>query len=355
MLGQDSPAAIQSGGGSNAAAPLNGGTALPAPVPQPASAAAEGRIHLDVVVTDKSGKPVSGLDLKDFTLLDNNQPAKILSFHAVGGTAQKAEPPTEVILVLDIVNLPFQAVSVVRQQIANFLLQNGGHLAQPVSLFVLTNQGLDVQRRPTLDGTALAADASQLDNKLRTLPRSAGFWGAVERYQLSVQTMLLIAQDEEKKPGRKLLIWAGPGWPQFDNTRLKSTYKDQLQDFDLIVLLSTRLRETRISAYSISLGQPDFETLLYKNHLNGVKTAGQAYLPNLGLKVLAVQSGGAVFGPDNDMTAQINRCVQDAQAFYTLSFDPPPAVQANEYHDLKVLVGQPGLEARTRTGYYNQP
>jgi hypothetical protein len=95
--------------------------------------------------------------------------------------------------------------------------------------------------------------------------------------------------------------------------------------------------------------------LLYKNHLNGVKTAGQAYLPNLGLKVLAVQSGGAVFGPDNDMTAQINRCVQDAQAFYTLSFDPPPAVQANEYHDLKVLVGQPGLEARTRTGYYNQP
>jgi VWFA-related protein len=355
MLGQDTPAAIQSGGGSNAAAPLNGGTGLPAQVPQPAPAAVEGRIHLDVVVTDKSGKPVSGLDLKDFTLLDNNQPAKILSFHAVGGTVQKAEPPVEVILVLDTVNLPFQAVSIVRQQIVNFLLQNGGHLAQPVSLFVLTNQGLDVQRRPTLDGTALAAEASQLDNKLRTLPRSAGFWGAIERYQLSVQSMLLIAQDEEKKPGRKLLIWAGPGWPQFDNTRLKSTYKDQLQDFDLIVQLSTRLRETRISAYSISLGQPNFETLLYKDHLNGVKTAGQAYLPNLGLKVLAVQSGGAVFGPDNDLTAQINRCVRDAQVFYTISFDPPHAAQANEYHKLEVRIDKPGLEVRTRAGYYNQP
>jgi len=338
MLGQNSPAVIQTSG-----------TTLTAP------AAAEGRINLDVVVTDQSGKPVSGLDLKDFTLLDNNQPAKILSFHASGGTVQKAQPPVEVILVLDTVNLPFQAVSVVRQQIANFLLQNGGHLAQPVSLFVLTNQGLDVQRRPTLDGTSLAADASQLDNKLRTLPRSAGFWGAVERYQLSLQTMILIAQDEEKKPGRKLLIWAGPGWPQLDNTRLKSTYDDQLLNFDLIVELSTRLRETRISAYSISLGQADFGTLLYKNHLKGVKTAGQAYLPNMGLKVLAVQSGGLAVNPDNDLTTQINRCVQDAQTFYTLSFDPPHAAQANEYHDLKVLVGQPGLTARTRTGYYNQP
>jgi hypothetical protein len=38
-----------------------------------------------------------------------------------------------------------------------------------------------------------------------------------------------------------------------------------------------------------------------------------------------------------------------------LSFDPPRADRANEYHDLKVQVGKPGLVARTSTGYYNQP
>jgi hypothetical protein len=75
----------------------------------------------------------------------------------------------------------------------------------------------------------------------------------------------------------------------------------------------------------------------------------------MGLKVFAVHSGGRVLGPDNDMTAQINRCVEYAQAFYTLSFDPPPAAHVNEYHDLKVLVGQPGLTARTTSSYYNQP
>src|SRR5271154_4063019 len=48
--------------------------------PQPsarAPSATEGLTHLDVVVTDKSGRPVSGLVLTDFTLLDNEQPEKI--------------------------------------------------------------------------------------------------------------------------------------------------------------------------------------------------------------------------------------------------------------------------------------
>lgn len=100
---------------------------------------------------------------------------------------------------------------------------------------------------------------------------------------------------------------------------------------------------------------PGRGTYLYQDFLKGIKTADKADPPYLSLKVLAVQSGGRVVGPDNDLTAQINACVQDAAAFYTLSFDPPKADRANEYHDLKVTVDKPGLSARTRTGYYNQP
>jgi hypothetical protein len=95
----------------------------------PALDAGEGRIHLDVVVTDKAGKPVSGLELKDFTLLDDGRPAKILSFHGIDAVAQAASKPVEVILMLDAVNLGFQAVARTRLQLADFLRQNGGHLA----------------------------------------------------------------------------------------------------------------------------------------------------------------------------------------------------------------------------------
>jgi VWFA-related protein len=315
----------------------------------------KGPIYLDVVVTDKAGAPVSGLELKDFTLLDNNQPGKILSFRAFGGSGQKAAPPVEVILLIDTVNEPFHQISITRQQIANFLLRNGGHLAVPVSLFVLTNQGVDAQSQPTSDGNGLAQDIEHLDNHLRTITRSAGFWGADERFQLSLQMFRIIVETEANKPGKKLLIWTGSGWPLFDNPGIDFTYKQQQQSFDELVQLSTRLREARISVYSVSLGQPNMGTFLYQNFLKGVQRPAKMNLANLGLKVFAVETGGRVVGPDNDMAAQIGRCVQDAGAYYTLSFDPPRADHTNEYHDLKVLVDNPALTTRTNTGYYNQP
>jgi VWFA-related protein len=207
---------------------------------------------------------------------------------------------------------------------------------------------------PLLDGNELAAEASQRDNKLRALSVSAGVHGEVERYQFSIQMMKVIAREEVKKPGRKLLIWTGPGWPLVDSSFWGLTNADQKTLFDTIAQLSTQLREARISVYNVSSGTY-VASLTYESFLSGVKKTDKANSANLGLKVLAVQSGGVVLGPDNDMTAQINRCVQDAGVYYTLSFDPPPAAYANEYHDLKVTVGQSKLKARTTTGYYNQP
>ena len=323
--------------------------------PVSASKVEAGRLRLDVVVTDAAGRTVSGLDPKDFTLLDNGQPSPILSFHAFDDAKQRPHPPVEVILVLDTVNETHQQVAFVRQEIAKYLRQNGGHLAQPVSLFVLTNDGVDAQRLPSTDGNVLAAKIDHIDDRLRTIGRAGGSWGAIERFQLSVKTMLDIADAEAKKPGRKLLIWTSSGWPLLDSPHIQTSFDGQKQSFDVIVKLSTRLREARISAYSITYGMPVLGTYLYKDFLAGVKTAQKASPSNLGLKVLAVQSGGRVLSPDNDLTAKIDNCVTDANAFYTLSFDPPKAAAANEFHDLKVVVNKPGVTARTNTSYYNQP
>jgi hypothetical protein len=43
------------------------------------------------------------------------------------------------------------------------------------------------------------------------------------------------------------------------------------------------------------------------------------------------------------------------QSYYSLTFDSNPAKHPDEYHDLQVKVENPGLAARTRTGYYAQP
>jgi hypothetical protein len=93
----------------------------------------------------------------------------------------------------------------------------------------------------------------------------------------------------------------------------------------------------------------------YKEFLRGVKSVKQADAADLALQVLAVQSGGRVFNPSNDLSGQIADCVEDLNAFYTVSFDPPHAQHPDEYHELKVVVEGSGLTARTSSGYYNQP
>jgi VWFA-related protein len=322
--------------------------------PAPAPRNGEGRVKLDVVVTDKSGRPVSGLELKDFTLLDNKAPVKILSFHPAAATAQAPDPPVEVILLIDAINLPFEQVAVVRQSIVKFLLRNGGHLAQPVSLIQVTDLGVNIQHTPSLDGNALAAQVNQLESGLRTSGRSSEY-GGVERHQLSINRLITAVNNETEKPGRKLLIWADSGWPTLDSSYMQLSPGEQRGEFDLIVDLSTWLREARIALYSISTGEPGTDAFFYEPYLKGVKSPAKAGPPNLGLKVLAIQSGGRVLGPDNDLAAQIEDCVRDAGAYYTISFDPARADKPNEYHDLKVQIATPGLKARTNTGYYNQP
>jgi VWFA-related protein len=320
----------------------------------------EGRIHLDVVVTDGAGKPFMGLEPPDFKLLDDNQPRKILSFRSFDGITVKPDPPVEVILLVDTANLPFQQVSFTRQEIAKFLFQNGGHLAEPVSIFLLSDAGLRVEPRPSVDGNALISVLEQIKGSIHTIYGAMGADGDLRRFQLSLRQMAAIAENEALKPGRKLLIWVGPGWPMLDANNYMFSDKDQRRYFDAIVELSTKLREARMAVYSVSatsagLGAVPDRRFLYQDFLKGVQSPRQADTGNLALKVLVTQSGGRILGPDNDLAGQIDSCVADANAFYTLSFDPPRADHANEYHDLKVQVGKPGLTARTNTGYYNQP
>jgi VWFA-related protein len=334
----------------------------PQPAPPPSMVTPAGRIHLDVTVTDAAGNPVLGLQPPDFKLLDDNQPRKILSFRSFDGITVKPDPPVEVILVLDTVNLPFQEVSFTRGEIAKFLRQNGGHLAQPVSIMLLTDAGLRVQPRSSVDGNALMTVVDQIKGSIRTIDPAMGGEGLLERFQLSARQMETIAENEARRPGRKLLIWVGPGWPML-TTPVLGYYseKDQRRYFDAIVELSTKLREARMVLYSVapaSLGAGGSDstyTLLYQDYLKGVKSAKQADTGDLALKVLVTETGGKILGPDNNLAAQIDSCIADANAFYAISFDPPRTDQANEYHDLKMEVSQPGLTIRTNTGYYDQP
>src|SRR5208282_3562414 len=95
----------------------------------------DGKIHLDVVVTPKSGPPVSGLQQQDFTILDNNVPQAVTSFQAF----DERRAPLEVVLLVDAVNLGFREVAVARDGINKFLKADGGRLSQTTTFAILTD------------------------------------------------------------------------------------------------------------------------------------------------------------------------------------------------------------------------
>jgi len=324
----------------------------------PSSITPEGRIHLDVVVADAHGKPVTELLPTDFKILDDGQPRKVLSFSGYDGASVKTNPPVEVILLLDTVNLPFAQISFLRQQITQFLRQNHGHLAQPLSMMVLTDAGLRVQPRPSVDGNALVSVLDQVKGSVHGIYGAMGSDGDLQRFELSLRQMQAIAENEALRPGRKLLIWVGPGWPMLTGNNYQFSEREQRVYFDAIVELSNKMREARMALYSVSpanSGDSGAQDFRYQDFLKGVPAAGKADTGYLALKVLALHSGGRILGPDNDLVGQINSCIVDANAFYTLSFNPPAAEHANEYHNLKVVVDEPGAAVRTTSGYYDQP
>ncbi|MGC2401766.1 MAG: VWA domain-containing protein [Acidobacteriaceae bacterium] len=315
--------------------------------------ALESSINLDVVVTPKQGPPVAGLQQQDFKIFDNKSPQPITSFRAISGDTE----PVHVLLLIDAVNSTYQNIAYQRDQIDKFLHSNGGRLAQPLALAFFTDNGVQIQQDFSSDGNEVSSSLDQYTLGLRTIHRSSQ-WQGIDRFQLSINALRTLADREATLPGRKLILWVSPGWPLLSGPGIQLSPKQQNQIFATIVGLSDQLRQARITLYAIDpLGANEGvgRTFYYREFLKGASKPGKVAFGDLGLQVLSVQSGGLALSSSNDVTTLLRECVADTGAYYELSFERPPADHPNEYHALEVQVANPGLTARTRTGYYAQP
>jgi VWFA-related protein len=323
-----------------------------------------GLLKMDVVVTDQQGKSVAGLGEKDLTLLDNGQPRKIVTFRAFDD-ATKPDPPVEIILVVDEIDTPAVLLNALEQTAQKVLLQSGGHLTHPVKVYRISNEGLFASEATSYDGNGLLKQIQERKEP-RTIWRTADIAGSFQwdpygstpitrraffdvswaELPHSLIALGSIAIEERRTPGRKLLFWVGNSWP------IKPSRWQHL--FDTVTELSTRLREARIAIWSGNL-QPGQQTFAYQNFLAGVTSEKTLSVENVALQVFAVQSGGGELSGIGDVGDLISHKVAQANTFYTITFDPQRTNEVDEYHDLKVETGNPGLTAHTRTGYYDEP
>jgi hypothetical protein len=94
---------------------------------------------------------------------------------------------------------------------------------------------------------------------------------------------------------------------------------------------------------------------LYHTYLKGVENPKQADSQNLALQVLATHSGGQVLSKSGNLSAQLMRCIADANSYYEISFEASGTEQSRAYHAIAVKTNLAKAEVRTLTSYYAIP
>lgn len=230
-------------------------------------------IQVPVVVTDKSGKHLHGLNKEDFTILENGKAQKVSAFEEVNASAaplveparsagqfrnltfDSSQPRNVVVIALDTVNTPFLDQTYGRRELIKYLAKNVDS-GQVLALMVITSHGLKIIQGlngdpvklaealkrvsgelPALTGvsadaqeSAFTGDSQQLsqavgaasgnDSVLGSLNSFVEHGDAIEAQffqQNAIETtmngFLGIAWSLSGVPGRKSLIWATGGFP----------------------------------------------------------------------------------------------------------------------------------------------
>jgi VWFA-related protein len=344
----------------------------------------EGLIRLDVSITDQSGNAVAGLQRSDFKLIDNGRSQQISAFRASTRSSTDPDDSLSVILLLDTLHLSPEVAAFTRQQAEQFLLQNSGKLAEPVSIYSLDDSGFFLTSNSSTDGTALAADVAS-DRKLEAYflapgarsPLKANVEPSLKNFPTlaGLRALWTIASAQTRRPGRKLLFWIGTGTsgasvPDIEGQLKALADSDPSGQFAFgkkadarngylfrkICWFSLLLRQARVTLDCLSPTdheQPAAED--WSRFLPAVSSAQDATWMNLSKNVLAVHSGGRVLSSPHDLLGPMNASVVNAGIFYTLTFDPPVAKHTDEYHAVRVEPHPSSLTASTSAGYYDQP
>jgi len=330
-----------------------------------------GAITLNVVVTDKSGTPVADLQPGDFKLmLDKKHPQEITSVQAYSGLGDAATSPDEMILVFDDVNPDIMTITQEKKQLIAFLQENGGQLPLPTTLVILLeksahegriDQGGAVVSDKTRDGKVLLDFLNTNITGLNINAFEDGWFGTVHRETPSLALLDKLTGWAAKQPGKKLMIWISPSWRMHAGGNMTNASDNDLKGiFNHVVWYLTQLRVGNTTLYMLD---PDnagsdltFQTTCQDDYMKGADQFRHVDYGHLLLPVLALQSGGQnVWGTNQQVGPSINKFIQDAKAYYVLTFNPPPAAHPNEFHTIDVQVDKPGLKARTSTIFYAQP
>lgn len=357
-----------------------------------------------VLLDDKKPQEIHLFSAETNLLRDQPQPSLLPDTYSNRLSEHASVSPSVTVILLDALNTAFADQALTRKQVLRFLEQL--HPQDRVALYWLGNN-LYALNDFTNDATSLReavlhsapesgrdlaeSDANYLtpNNPNPSVPGGlsggqtssrAAFRSAFDqrvanesvknRVHLTVAALTAIAQHLSTLKGRKNLVWVSGSFPfslgqeKFDLNWANDTGGSFVGE---IARAAQALTDAGIAVYPV-----DARGLMG----NGLTAAGDysdapppefsgegdEHLPsrvapgNLEtMKILAERTGGKAFYGANSLSEAIRHAIDDARLTYTLGFYPVSSKWDGTFHSIKVRVNIPGVEVRSRTGYFALP
>jgi len=371
-------------------------------------------VNLDVYVTDKQGKPVTGLRQEDFTVLEDGKPVEVSNFFAENGrtaaavAAPAAEAPStaaaaaspgpvdqrlRLVVFVDDVNLSAANRSRILQSVGTFLhteLKPGDQV-----MLVRYDEKLEV-RRP------FTADLGQVDADLKAI---LALPSDVRKYELSFRQALteiyssvnggesfgplaeasisnwaaqessmvrgaLNALDSTVSqlagvPGRKAILYVSDGLPLVPGldmftifTRAMTSARSDKRTPEMVAQrfdLTNRFRQMTSHASRNRITFYPIEAYGTRDGESSLFDTVSIVNRQNGLRFLAEDTGGRALFNATNVPAALARMEQDLTTRYSLGYQPQRAGDAAE-HKIEVRVRAKGVaEVRYRQWYRDKP
>jgi VWFA-related protein len=331
-------------------------------------------VFLDVTVLDKKGRPVvTGLTKDDFTIIENGKPQRIFSFDAPAqsagtspqrlfsydapraGNAGSAGGAPATILVLDLLNTPFEDSAFCRDSVRRYLALQPAQLDSPTELMVLSNTSLDMVQSYTRSRAELMY---ALNHVPPALPyKLVGADWIDQRLSESIEALQQIALQNKGLPGRKNILWVGYGGPSMPEDPADPRYAKDMRFY--VHGTTNMLVDARMSLFLIfpglqGAGNPDYLRIGGKSVAPGTtdELTLDPFTRDINFGLFVKGTGGQFFSQRNDVDAEMQEAQRLGSNYYTLTYQPPMGEPNGKFRDVEVRLRDPHLRAMTKTGYY---
>ena len=356
-------------------------------------------VEVNVIVHDRSDRPVADLQKENFKIFDRGKPQNIAYFsifskpqvgiaaaprpssvYSNRGGDERGFPPTVTIILLDRLNTHLDEQAHARQGVIDFLGQMSPE--DPVALYTLDGDVRVLHDFTSSPERLLQVAAkyrrwfsAELDNSETSIAEPTGdddfdaFVQGVhnqfadfqnrDRALRTLAGLEAIANHVAGLPGRKNLVWLSGGFPfTLGVDPISDIFRERRTFFEEAQRAARAVSDAGVAIYPIDvrtrLTPVAVQDALRSSASPNAIRRGRPMTPldqNLDtLEHLADQTGGRAFINTNNFRAAITQAVQDALVTYTLGFYPDGEPDG-KFHELKVSVDRHGLKVRHRKGY----